>query len=50
MYWLIQTAVEYLDHVPHRRSWESRLNRTLIRPEPLKRRAHLVREVVATEA
>jgi phage/plasmid-like protein (TIGR03299 family) len=47
-YGLIQAAGEYLDHVRNARSWETRLNRTLIRPEPLKHKAlTLVREVVA---
>jgi phage/plasmid-like protein (TIGR03299 family) len=46
-YGLVQAAGEYLDHVRTARSWETRLNRTLIRPEPLKHRAlALVREVV----
>jgi phage/plasmid-like protein (TIGR03299 family) len=50
-YSLIQAAGEYLDHVRIARSWESRLNRTLMRPEPLKARAlTLVREIAATEA
>jgi hypothetical protein len=47
-YGLMQAAGEYLDHVRHARSWETRLNRTLIRPEPLKHRAlSLVHEVVS---
>jgi phage/plasmid-like protein (TIGR03299 family) len=47
-YGLVQAAGEYLDHVRAARSWETRLNRTLIRPEPLKHRAlSLIREVVA---
>jgi phage/plasmid-like protein (TIGR03299 family) len=47
-YGLVQAAGEYLDHVRGARSWETRLNRTLIRPEPLKHRAlSLVREVIA---
>src|ERR1022692_4981751 len=47
-YGLIQAAGEYLDHVRTARSWETRLNRTLIRPEPLKHRAlSLVREITA---
>ena len=46
-YGLVQAAGEYLDHVRTARSWETRLNRTLIRPEPLKHRAlSLVREVI----
>ena len=47
-YGLVQAAGEYLDHVRTARSWETRLNRTLIRPEPLKHRAlTLVREITA---
>jgi phage/plasmid-like protein (TIGR03299 family) len=47
-YGLMQAAGEYLDHVRTARSWETRLNRTLIRPEPLKHRAlTLIREVVS---
>jgi phage/plasmid-like protein (TIGR03299 family) len=47
-YVLMQAAGEYLDHVRTARSWETRLNRTLIRPEPLKHRAlSLVREITA---
>ena len=46
-YGLVQAAGEYLDHVRTARSWETRLNRTLIRPEPLKHRAvSLIREIV----
>ena len=46
-YGLVQAAGEYLDHVRNARSWETRLNRTLIRPEPLKHRAlALAREVI----
>jgi phage/plasmid-like protein (TIGR03299 family) len=46
-YGLVQAAGEYLDHVRNARSWETRLNRTLIRPEPLKHRAlSLVREII----
>ena len=48
-YGLVQAAGEYLDHVRTARSWETRLNRTLIRPEPLKHRAlSLVREITAS--
>jgi phage/plasmid-like protein (TIGR03299 family) len=47
-YGLVQAAGEYLDHVRRAHSWETRLNRTLIRPEPLKHRAlALVREISA---
>jgi hypothetical protein len=36
------------DHVRAARSWQTRLNRTLIRPEPLKHQAlSLIREVVS---
>ncbi|MFI7399053.1 DUF932 domain-containing protein [Streptomyces sp. NPDC049541] len=46
-YGLVQAAGEYLDHVRRSRTWETRLNRTLIRPEPLKAQAlKLAREVV----
>jgi len=46
-YGLVQAAGEYLDHVRTARSWETRLNRTLIRPEPLKHRAlALARDVI----
>jgi phage/plasmid-like protein (TIGR03299 family) len=45
-YGLVQGAVEYLDHVRAARSWETRLGRTLMRPEPLKAKAlKLTREV-----
>ena len=45
-YGLVQAAGEYLDHVRTARSWETKLNRTLIRPEPLKHRAlSLFREI-----
>jgi phage/plasmid-like protein (TIGR03299 family) len=48
-YGLVQAAGEYLDHVRSARSWETRLNRTLIRPEPLKHRAlSLARDVITT--
>jgi phage/plasmid-like protein (TIGR03299 family) len=47
-YGLVQAAGEYLDHVRRAHSWETRLNRSLIRPEPLKHRAlTLVREITA---
>jgi len=47
-YGLVQASGEYLDHVRTARSWETRLNRTLIRPEPLKHRAlSLIREIAA---
>jgi phage/plasmid-like protein (TIGR03299 family) len=47
-YGLVQAAGEYLDHVRAARSWETRLGRTLLRPEPLKAKAlHLVREITS---
>jgi phage/plasmid-like protein (TIGR03299 family) len=47
-YGLVQAAGEYLDHVRRAHSWETRLTRTLIQPEPLKARAlALAREVTA---
>jgi phage/plasmid-like protein (TIGR03299 family) len=47
VYGLVQAAGEYLDHVRSARTWESRLNRTLLRPEPLKARAlTLAKQVV----
>ena len=43
---LVQAAGEYLDHVRTARTWESKLNRSLLRPEPLKAKAaQLAREV-----
>ena len=48
-YGLVQAAGEYLDHVRTARTWETRLNRTLIRPEPLKHRAlALARDILTT--
>jgi phage/plasmid-like protein (TIGR03299 family) len=50
-YKLIQAAGEYLDHVRRARSWETRLGRTLMRPEPLKTRAlTLARDVATVDA
>jgi phage/plasmid-like protein (TIGR03299 family) len=50
-YGLMQAAGEYLDHVRTARSWETRLNRTLIRPEPLKHRAlSLIRDLAISAA
>lgn len=47
-YGAVQAAVEYLDHVRTARTWETRLNRCVLRPEPLKAKAmKLVREIVA---
>ena len=46
-YGLLQAAGEYLDHVRAARSWETRLNRSIMRPEPFKAKAlNLIREVV----
>jgi phage/plasmid-like protein (TIGR03299 family) len=39
VYGLVQAAGEYLDYARTHRTWETRLNRTLIRPEPGKQRA-----------
>lgn len=48
-YGAVQAAVEYLDHVRTAKTWETRLRRCIITPEPLKRKAlKLVREIVAT--
>lgn len=45
-YGLVQAAGEYLDHARRSRSWETKLGRTLMRPEPLKAKAlTLVREL-----
>jgi phage/plasmid-like protein (TIGR03299 family) len=50
-YGLVQASGEYLDHVRTARSWETRLNRTLIRAEPLKHRAlSLIRDITAAAA
>ena len=47
-YGLVQASGEYLDHVRAARSWETRLGRTIMKPEPLKAKAlNLVREIVA---
>ena len=47
-YGLVQAAGEYLDHVRRSRSWETKLGRTLMRPEPLKAKAlTLVRDIAA---
>jgi len=44
-YGLVQGAGEYADHARRSRSWESRMNRSLLRAEPLKARAaELARE------
>jgi phage/plasmid-like protein (TIGR03299 family) len=49
VYGLVQAAGEYLDHVRSARSWESRLNRSILRPEPLKARALVLARRVASE-
>lgn len=50
-YKLVQAGVEYLDHARTARSWETKLGRTLLRPEPLKQRAvTLAREVALIDA
>lgn len=50
-YGLVQAAGEYLDHIRRSRSWETKLNRTLLQPEPLKGRAlRIVRELVKADA
>jgi phage/plasmid-like protein (TIGR03299 family) len=47
-YGLVQASGEYLDHVRKAQSWETKLNRQLLKPEPLKARAlQIVREVCA---
>jgi len=47
-YGLVQAAGEYLDHVRRAHSFETRLTRTVLQPEPLKARAlALAREVTA---
>jgi phage/plasmid-like protein (TIGR03299 family) len=47
-YGALQAGVEYLDHLRGARSIESRFRRTMISPEPGKRRAlKLIREIVA---
>jgi hypothetical protein len=44
----VQAAGEYLDHARTARTWETRLNRSLLRPEPLKHKALLLaREAAA---
>ena len=47
-YGLVQAAGEYLDHVRTARTWETRLNRNLMKPEPLKRKAMKLALEVAT--
>lgn len=46
-YGLVQAAGEYLDHVKSYKSWETRLGRTLLRPEKGKQRAlTIARQVI----
>lgn len=50
-YGLVQAAGEYLDHVRKAKSWETRLGRSLLRPEDGKRRAlNIVRQLVRAGA
>jgi phage/plasmid-like protein (TIGR03299 family) len=45
-YGLVQGAGEYLDHARTAKTWETRLNRSILRPEPLKAKAlGIVREL-----
>jgi phage/plasmid-like protein (TIGR03299 family) len=46
-YGLVQAAGEYLDHVRYAQSWETKLGRTLLRPEPLKAKARTLALAVA---
>jgi phage/plasmid-like protein (TIGR03299 family) len=47
-YGLVQAAGEYLDHARRAQTWETRMNRSLLRAEPLKAKAaQLAREVAA---
>jgi phage/plasmid-like protein (TIGR03299 family) len=47
-YGLVQAAGEYLDHARQARTWETKLNRTLLTPETLKGKAvKIVRELVS---
>lgn len=49
-YGLVNAAGEYLDHARQSRSWETKLNRTLLTPETLKGKAvKLVREITADD-
>ena len=47
-YGLVQAAGEYLDHVRAARSWESRMNRSLLKAEPLKAKAAELARVAAS--
>lgn len=46
-YGLVQAAGEYLDHVRVARTWESKMNRSLLRSEPLKAKAAVLAREVA---
>jgi hypothetical protein len=46
-YGLVQAAGEYLDHVRAARTWESKMNRSLLRAEPLKAKATVLAREVA---
>jgi phage/plasmid-like protein (TIGR03299 family) len=46
-YGLVQAAGEYLDHTRVARTWETRLNRSLLRTEPLKAKAAVLAREVA---
>lgn len=47
-YGLVQAGGEYLDHARTARSWETKLNRSLLKPEPQKARVmSIVRELTA---
>jgi len=47
-YGLVQAAGEYLDHSRTARTWETRMNRSLLRPEPLKAKAAKLALAVAS--
>jgi phage/plasmid-like protein (TIGR03299 family) len=47
-YGLVQAGGEYADHARLARTWESKLGRTLLNPEPLKRRALVLARAAAT--
>lgn len=50
-YGLVQAAGEYLDHVRVARTWETRMNRSLLSPESSKGRAlKIVRSLVGSDA
>lgn len=46
-YGLVQGAGEYLDHARRSKSWETKLNRTMLTPESLKGRAVKLAQLVA---